>query len=911
MMPPPNTLKLNLSLDLTPDTDTWIPKIKHLLSETQATLQSGFQSRTPIHELVSGRSQVIDHILQALWQQSPKSTITLLAVGGYGRGELLPHSDIDLLFLHADSDENKALNTVIEGFIRLLWDIGLEVGHSVRTPKECAHQAASDVTIASNLLDLRFIAGDTSLLTELKRRLNQPDYWPTQQFFYAKLAEQKNRYLKHNQTEYNLEPDIKLAPGGLRDIHMIHWIARRHFNATTFEALTQTEFLTQDEIDELQRCQSFLWRLRFGLHKLTDRDDNRLLFDHQKSVAERLGYQGTSGQQAVEQMMKDYYRCALTIATLNETVLQHFEDDILNHPSKPTYPLNARYQVREGLLEVKNAQLFYQHPDALLDIFLTLANNGHLQGIRAKTLRYIRQASHDLIDDAYRSNPRHQGLFVQILQSPYQLYSTLTLMKRYGVLNRYLPAFEAIVGQMQFDLFHIYTVDAHTLRVIKNIRILRYSKSLDTFPIAAQLFHQFEKIELLYLAALFHDLAKGRGGDHSELGAEDAKVFCLQHGFSESETTLVAWLVEHHLLMSMTAQKQDLHDPEVIEKFAHKVGSIDYLNHLYVLTIADINATNPKLWNAWRAELLCRLYQQTKHYFHHAHSESSLPDPDEQLRKIQSSALNYLASANQNVNDAKTLWKTFDPSYFFKQTSETVAWHTEHILNHHSNNPTTTTPLIAIRALKRASKTSDDLANHTLEIFIYTPDRQHLFFDTVATLDRLGMNILDATIHSTTDNLSLDHYVAQIAPSSSLNHASDTIQQLHTTLLTALIKAADQPNTASIRQVRMPAKLKSFNVTTEVFIKPLTETNAGEKPDLTQVTLKTLDQPGLLAKIAEFFSKSGFDIQGAKVNTLGEKAEDIFIIRPQASKLVSDTNACPPPSFQQLKQALIDHLSIE
>ncbi len=547
----------NINLDISTDTETLKTQLTLQVNRSQEQLSTRFFAGIPADILVQQRAHAVDQILQAIWQhlQLNTSSMTLIAVGGYGRGALHPYSDIDLLLIH-ESLLTAQEETQIARLWSLSWDVGLEVGHSVRTLEQCRQQALDDITIATNYLDARQLCGNADNFQRFQDLQRQADFWPGESFFMAKSAEQLRRHQKHHQTESNLEPNIKAAPGGLRDWQTLLWISAHYFGTLQLDDLLTQNIITDAEHQHLHQGYIFLTRLRFALHLHTKRDDNRLLFDHQKSIAQLLGYASDQAEQAVERMMKDYYRTAMNISQLNEMLMQHFKEAILDHQqTHDIQPINTLFQSHNDFIEVTAPDVFQRHPSALLEIFVILANTPKLLGIRAATARLLRDHS-NLIDETFRANAHNHGLFLALLRAPHQLYTQLTRMNRFGILSRYIPAFAHVTGQMQFDLFHIYTVDAHILQVVRNLRRFRYEASLEQFPIAASLFQQLKKIEILYLAALFHDLAKGRGGDHSELGAVEAKAFCLQHNLSEYDADLVSWLVKYHLLMSHIAQKK-------------------------------------------------------------------------------------------------------------------------------------------------------------------------------------------------------------------------------------------------------------------------------------------------------------------------------------------------------------------
>lgn len=591
-----------------------IAAFKKAIRQFREVLDNRFNSGRDIRRLIEDRAWCVDQILQQAWQRfdwGDDADIALVAVGGYGRGELHPYSDVDLLIL-LDSEDQESFREPIEGFLTLLWDIGLEVGQSVRSVQQCAEEARADLTVITTLMECRTICGPDSLRQRMLRVTGSAHMWPSKEFFLAKRHEQQRRHAKYNDTEYNLEPNVKGSPGGLRDIQTILWMARRQFGSLNLHALVREGFLVESECSMLASSQEFLWRVRYALHMLAGRAEDRLLFDHQRSIARLFGYEDNDVKLAVERFMQKYYRVVMAISELNDLIIQHFEEVILpcEQPVQ-IQPLNSRFQLRDGYIEVTHPNVFKRTPFALLEIFVLMAQHPEIKGVRADTIRLLRDSRH-LIDDEFRHDIRNTSLFIELFKSSQGIHRNLRRMNRYGILGRYLPEFGHIIGQMQHDLFHIYTVDAHTLNLIKHLRKLNRPEMAEKYPLASKIIDRLPKPELIYIAGLYHDIAKGRGGDHSELGAVDAEAFCQSHQLPLWDTQLVSWLVQNHLVMSTTAQRKDLSDPQVIFDFAQLVGDQTHLDYLYVLTVADINATNPTLWNSWRASLLRQLYTETK-----------------------------------------------------------------------------------------------------------------------------------------------------------------------------------------------------------------------------------------------------------------------------------------------------------
>lgn len=670
-----------------------IAAFKKAIRGAHEVLDARFRAGRDIRRLVEDRAWFVDQILQEAWKRftwSEDADIALLAVGGYGRGELHPYSDIDLLIL-LDSSDHEIFREPIEGFLTLLWDIGLEVGQSVRSVDECAEEARADLTVITNLMESRTIAGPEHLRQRMQQVTSTDQMWPSKHFYLAKRDERRARHAKYNDTEYNLEPNVKGSPGGLRDIQTVLWVARRQFGTLNLQALVGHGFLLESEYALLSSSQEFLWKVRYALHMLAGRAEDRLLFDHQAKIAALFGYQDGDGKRSIEHFMQKYYRVVMGISELSDLINQHFEEVILRAgESGPATPLNSRFQVRDGYIEVTHPNVFKRTPFAIIEIFVLMAQHPEIKGVRADSIRLLRDSRH-LIDDEFRKDIRNTSLFIELFKCKEGIHRNLRRMNRYGILGRYLPEFGHIVGQMQHDLFHIYTVDAHTLNLIKHLRKFRWPELAEKFPLASKLIDKLPKSELIYLAGLYHDIGKGRGGDHSELGAVDAEAFARRHHLPAWDSALIVWLVQHHLVMSTTAQRKDLSDPQVIHDFAQFVGDQTHLDYLYVLTVADINATNPSLWNSWRASLLRQLYTETKRALRRG-LENPL-DREEQIRQTQSAALDTLVRGGTDPDDAEQLWSQLGDDYFLRHTATDVAWHTDAILQH----PNDGGPLVLIK----------------------------------------------------------------------------------------------------------------------------------------------------------------------------------------------------------------------
>ncbi|MFP6848913.1 MAG: [protein-PII] uridylyltransferase [Pseudomonas sp.] len=862
-----------------------IAAFKKAIRHAHEALNERFRSGRDIRRLIEDRAWFVDQILREAWDRLPwnkDADIALLAVGGYGRGELHPFSDIDLLIL-LDNADHEIFREPIEQFLTLLWDIGLEVGQSVRSVDECAEEARADLTVITNLMESRTIAGPERLRQRMQAVTSSEHMWPSKDFFLAKHKEQRARHSKYNDTEYNLEPNVKGSPGGLRDIQTILWVARRHFGTLNLHAMVGQGFLLESEYALLASSQEFLWKVRYALHILAGRAEDRLLFDHQSKVAELLGFDESDRKHAIERFMQKYYRVVMAIAELSDLIVQHFEEQILRagQIGKAT-PINSRFLLRDGYIEVAHPNVFKRTPFAIMEIFVLMAQLPDIKGVCANSIRLLREHRH-LIDDDFRSDIRNTSLFVELFKSPQGIHRNLRRMNRYGILGLYLPEFGHIVGQMQHDLFHIYTVDAHTLNLIKHLRKFKWVELAEKFPLASELIDKLPKPELIYMAGLYHDIGKGRGGDHSELGAVDAEAFGVRHQLPKWDTKLIVWLVQNHLVMSTTAQRKDLSDPQVIFDFARLVGDQTRLDYLYVLTVADINATNPSLWNSWRASLLRQLYTETKRALSRG-LENPL-DREEQIRLTQSAALDILVRAGIDPDDAEQLWSQLGDDYFLRHSAIDVAWHCEAILQ----QPTDGDPLVLIK-----ETTQREFEGGT-QIFIYAPDQHDFFAVTVAAMAQLNLNIHDARILTSTSQFTLDTYIVLEAEGGSIGDNPARIKEIRQGLVDTLKNPDEYP---SIIQRRVPRQLKHF-----AFAPQVTIHNDAHRP-VTILEVTAPDRPGLLARLGRIFLDFDLSLQNAKIATLGERVEDVFFVTDAHNQPLSDPELCT-----RLQQTIITKLS--
>nr|WP_298414929.1 [protein-PII] uridylyltransferase [uncultured Halomonas sp.] len=857
---------------------------KQALNLIQRRLDERFHDGADIRDLVHGRAWCLDRLLTLAWTRHawPDDGIALLAVGGYGRGELHPHSDIDLMVL-MERDDDTPYRESLSAFITFLWDIGLEIGHSVRSLADCRRESEADVTVITNLIETRTLAGPDRLRENMREQLSSRNMWPSHRFFEAKWQEQIARHRRHNNSEYQLEPNIKSSPGGLRDIQMIGWVAKRHFCLPRYEDVVAQGFMNDAELRILSQGQAFLWQVRYALHMLTGRAEDRLLFDHQRAIAELFGFRDTPERLAVEQFMKRYYRHVTALAGLNDMLLQHFDEVILRaEETLETEPLNARFEIKGGYIQARDDRVFHRRPAALLELFLLMAQHPQIEGVRAQTIRLIRDHRHQ-IDDTFRNDVRHQSLFMELLRSGGNVPRQLRRMNRYGVLGKYLPEFGQAVGLMQHDLFHIYTVDAHTLRLLKFVQHFRDPGSREAFPVAAALIHQLPKLELLWIAGLYHDIGKGRGGNHSLLGARDAEEFCQRHGLSARDTRLVAWLIEQHLLMSMTAQKRDISDPDVIREFAELIGDEMHLDYLYVLTVADINATNPTLWNGWRASLLRQLYGETKRALRRG-LENPI-DRDDWIAETRAEALALLRTLGTDVAPVERLWNTLGDDYFLQYQSSEIVWQTQGILEHGDS----TLPLIM------TSAPAEDSSEGGTKVFIHTRSVNDLFAASAAAIDQLDLSIHDARIATSSSDWTLNTFIVLDDQDEPIRDAS-RLEEIRRYLVEELDDPDDYPQIVSRHT---PRQLKHFRVPTRVLIE--------QDPSNERTVLELIapDRPGLLARVGRIFMEQEITLSAAKIATLGERVEDVFFITDRSGAPLTD-----PAHQTRLRERLCEVLDV-
>jgi len=840
---------------------------KQKLAASRAQLREELSSHRLPREMLRRQAALVDRQLKEVWaSHAMPRDVALAAVGGYGRGELFPCSDVDILIL-LSGPADAALARKIELLIGTLWDIGIEVGHSVRTIDECVALATADVTVQTTLLEARLLAGKRELYSRFVRRA--ADALDPAAFLQAKLLEQQQRHMRYAET--NLEPNIKESAGGLRDLQTVLWIARAAGLGRSWGELARRGVITRAEMREIQHNEQLLQWLRIRMHYLAGRREDRLLFDFQTALAREFGLHDRPHRLASEQLMQRYYQTAQAVSRLATFVLQNLDARITPPRDKDYHPINERFGARDELLSARDERLFEREPAAILESFLLLQQNPQLKGVSAPTVRALWRARR-LINASFRKDPRNRRHFLELLRSPTRVERALRRMNQYGVLGRYLPSFGRIVGQMQHDLYHVYTVDEHILRVVRNVRRFSIPELAHEFPLCSRLMSNFERPEVLYLAALFHHIAKGRGGDHSELGAVDARQFCREHGLAQEDVELVAWLVENHLVMSSTAQKRDIANPAVVQAFAQRVGDERHLSALYLLTVADIRGTSPKVWNAWKGKLLEDLFWTTRRQL--AGDRLSLAS-SVQVRQDEARAKLRLYAVPESAE--QSLWAQLEDAYFLRHEPQEIVWHTR-LLYYRVQ---TREPVVKARLSP---------AGEGLQVMIYVPDQKELFARICSFFEHISYDIFEAKIYTTRHGYALDSFQVQ-DPDNRRPQYRDVIGLIEHDLAEQLRVKAPLP---PLTRPRLSRQLRHFPISPEVTIQP------DEKGTSSVLAIIAGDRTGLLSRIARVLTAYDINLHTAKINTLGARAEDVFIITGAALK--------NPKTVVRLESDLVEQL---
>jgi len=836
-----------------------VAELRRHFREGKAALLAHFgasrATATAATRVVRALARHVDVTLATLWSRCGlPGGAALVAVGGYGRGDLFPHSDIDVLVLLPEPATGDT-SAAVGHFVTACWDIGLEIGSSVRSIDECLAESKRDVTVQTALLEARWVCGARRLFNRFVKA-HQAAMDPSA-FLRAKTLEMHQRHVKYEGTPYSLEPNCKESPGGLRDLQVVIWVARAAGLGRTWTELATTGLITPFEASQLVKHEGTLKVIRARLHLVAGRREDRLVFDLQTAVAESFGYKAANGQRSSEVLMHRYYWAAKAVTQLNQILMLNIEERITGSGGAPMRPITARFFDRGGMLEVAHDALYLNNPHAILETFLVFQQTPGLQGLSARTLRALYN-SRQVMDAKFRRDPINRELFMDILRQPKMLTHALRLMNQTSVLGRYLWVFRRIVGRMQHDLFHVYTVDQHIVMVVRNVRRFFIPEHAHEYPFCSQLAAQWDPPWLLYVAALFHDIAKGRGGDHSELGAMEARRFCRDHGIARDDTQLIEFLVTHHLTMSRIAQKEDLSDAEVIRAFADVVATPRRLTALYLLTVADIRGTSPRVWNAWKGKLLEDLYRLTLRALGGAQ-----PNLAAEVESRKQEAQQNLALHSALPGTEQPLWQTLEVSYFARHDAADIAWHARSLWRH------VQTQVPIVRA--RPSSVGDGL-----QVLVYSPDRPDLFARICGYFDSAGFSILDAKIHTTRAGYALDTF--QVVTTQKWPEAPGRDSELKYRDLISLVEtqaaqalASDGP-LPEPRSGRVSRRVRSFPVTPRVSLAP------DERAQRWLLAVSASDRSGLLYAIARVLARNHINLQLAKITTLGERVEDTFLV---------------------------------
>ncbi len=846
-------------------------QLKQRLKQAQHELMAGYlQSKNPAN-LVQSLCRNVDLILIEMWREADlPANSSLIAVGGYGRGELFPYSDVDVLIL-LDEEATGAVKEKLELLVQNFWDIGLDLGHSIRTIEQCLQESRADITVQTSLLEARRLAGSRNLFKTLQERYHAA--LNPQKFFQAKVLELQQRHAKYEDTAYSLEPNCKESPGGLRDLQVILWVAKAAGLGNSWHELAQRGLITDVEARQLKRIERAFKDIRIRLHIHSKRREDRLIFDIQTQIAETFGFKTTETRRASEFLMQRYYWAAKGVTQLNTILLQNIEAELFPQASQARQ-ISAQFNEVNGLIDIASDDTFTSHPSAVLEVFLLMAQHSEIKGMTARTLRALWHARL-LIDAEFRHNIFNRALFLQIIMAPQGITHALRRMNQLGILGRYLPNFRRITGQMQHDLFHAYTVDQHILMVVRNLRRFTMTEHAHEYPFCSQLMANFDQPWVLYVAALFHDIAKGRGGDHSVLGKADAKKFCYDHGLSRAQTELIIFLVEHHLTMSQVAQKQDLSDPDVVNNFAAIVKDERHLTALYLLTVCDIRGTSPKVWNAWKGKLLEDLYRMTLRVL-----GGESPSKDRVLKNRQDDALKALRLYGLPERAHEELWQQLDMAYFLRHDATDIAWQTRVLFD-------------KVASQRAVVKCRLAPIGEGLQVTVYVPDQADLFARICQYFDSKNFSILDAKIHTTRNGYALDSFLVT-EPAFAQNYR-DIINLIEHELSDILNRQAPLSE-AQTGKNRLSRLSRNFPITPSVDLRP------DERGRYYLLSISANDRTGLLSSVANILNRYKVNLHTAKIMTLGERVEDVFIVDGAALQ--------NPRSQIQLEAELLDALRI-
>lgn len=830
---------------LLPDMASSAPGLREQLKSGREIIIADYEADRKPERLLKRLRQHTDVILTQAWKSYafPAST-ALVAVGGYGRGELFPYSDIDLLIL-LDREPDEHTRGKLEQLVQQLWDLGLEIGHSIRTVDECLSESAADITVQTSLLEARYITGSRSLLRTLQERFKQA--MDPCAFFQAKTLELRQRHVKYEDTPYSLEPNCKESPGGLRDLQVILWVAKAAQLGNSWRELAEHDLITPTEARQLNEKERAFKDIRIRLHLHTKRREDRLVFDVQNAIAESFGFATNEARRASEVLMQRYYWAAKAVTQLNVILLQNIEAQLFPQDSV-RHRINDWFSEVNGMVDINHDKVFEETPSAMLEVFRLLQQHREFKSMTARTQRALWHARFK-IDATFRRDPANRALFLAILQSPQGVTHALRQMNQLSILGRYLPNFRRIIGQMQHDLFHVYTVDQHILMVVRNVRRFTMTEHAHEYPFCSQLMANFAQPWLLYIAALFHDIAKGRGGDHSQLGKQDARRFCREHGLSKSDTELIIFLVEQHLTMSQVAQKQDLSDPDVVRAFVKLVKDERHLTALYLLTVCDIRGTSPKVWNAWKGKLLEDLYRMSLRVL-----GGEAPSSDRELQNRQREAIATLRLFGLSEHEHEALWKNLDVAYFLRHDASDIAWQTRVLVEHLASE----IPIVRCRLAP---------IGEGMQVTVYLRDQPDLFARICSYFDRKNFSILDAKIHTTRDNYALDTFL--VSEPNFADNYRELISQIEHDLPKWLQLQTELPSPAKPRLSRLS---RTFPITPTVHLRP------DERGQYYLLSISASDRTGLLYSIANVLAHYKVNLHTAKIMTLGERVEDVFLV---------------------------------
>ncbi|HCI48213.1 MAG TPA: [protein-PII] uridylyltransferase [Rhodospirillaceae bacterium] len=848
-----------------------LARLKSILAKGHDEIRNQFErgrAGEPMGAIcVRQHAKLADGVIQAIFRlafeqayplvnPTDSERVALVATGGYGRAELSPQSDIDLLFI-LPYKRTPVIEQGIEFILYMLWDLGLKVGQAVRGVDDCIRQAKADMTIRTNLLECRYLAGDIDLFGEFQARFDRDVVaGSSQAFITAKLRERDERYHQMGDTRYMLEPNVKNGLGALRDLHVLFWIAKYVHEVDQVHDLVGLGELSEAEAETFDRAQNFLWAVRAHLHYLTGRGEDRLTFDLQPEISRRLGYVDHGNTLGVERFMKHYFLVVKEVGALSRIITALYQEQAQNNPMTRigraiwSYSVDG-FPVNGGWLRLPAAGHFRQQPVDMLRMFRVAQREQeqiHPEALQSMTRNL------SVIGRKLRDDPEANAIFLEILTDP-AAEATLALMNDTGVLGKFLPDWARIVAQMQYDMYHVYTVDEHTLRAVSILHKIAAGKLVDEYPLASRVIEQINSKRALFVAMLLHDIAKGRNGDHSVLGEKVALKLCPRLGLSEEETETVAWLIRWHLAMSQTALKRDLEDPKALDDFVGIVQSVERLRLLLVLTTADISAVGPDRWNSWKAGLLTRLF----------HITAQRLSPDDKMRPGLTASSAALAEFRDHLKD----WPDARVEKFI-ETAPGGIWHA-----FEPQQLARLARLVATAEIENQSIAVDTQVERALgytQVAVITRDRKGLFVGLAGAIAANGGSILDAKIFTFTNGLVLDVFAIQDLHGNAIT-SGDKLAKLSVSINRMLDNPAEVVKLIAPRREDLPARTEVFTVPPRVLI----DNSASNQS--TVVEINGRDRPGLLYDLGKVLTEEGLQISAAKVTTYGEKAIDVFYLR--------------------------------